>query len=128
MGGILFVMNGKDKALVDEYMRGGMSFEAACSMAGVDAGVIVEDVSDEYSDAQLIEMNGSLAVRAIHKALTSGKIDNTIMTAAVRAVQMLDEQRKASGGTSAEDDMLLWVAEHQRAQDDKRREELKNGE
>ena len=104
---------------IQSYREGGASYVEACVLAGIkpngdDAG----SYDAGYDD--LIVENGSLAVRAIHKALTSGKIDNTIMTAAVRAVQMLQEHQKAGKGTDPEDDMLAWVAE--------RKQEELNGE
>jgi len=110
----------RDNKLVQQYMSDGMSYAQACSMAGVQAEVetvAVQDVDDgssELTDEELIELNGTLAIRVVHRALkfgVSGEVDSTVLNAAVRAVNMLEEQRKSRGGTSAEDDMLKWVDE-----------------
>ena len=112
-------MNGltdREQELVDEYVRGGMDYNAAVKIIG---GGSVEciDLGDDGSDVDLdslIEENGALAVRAINKALVgavSGNVDNTVLQAAVRAVAMLEAHRSKGRGSDPEDDMLLWVAE-----------------
>jgi hypothetical protein len=110
----------KSDALVQDYMREGRSYEEACALAGVRA--VREEVSsmdaEGMSDEELIELNGSLAIRAINKALTSGKIDNTMIQAAIRAVQMLTDLRASGGGSDPEDDMLAWVADINRRERD----------
>ena len=100
-----------DDDLIKAYQNSGMSYEQACSMAGVAPAFDDMDAGDTFSDDELIEVNGSLAIRAIHKALKSGNVDNTMLNAAVRAVQMLEDARKKGVGDDPEDDMLRWVAE-----------------
>lgn len=127
------MMDMDKELLVQEYMDGGCTYEQACAMAGVLVPKeVVKDVHVEmdFSDDQLVMMNGSLAVRVIHQALQKGVrggVDNTVLQAAVRAVQMFDEARKRGEGEDAEDDMLRWVAEVNAKEREKRREVLQGG-
>lgn len=125
-GCIVFVMDEKSERLVQEYMLSGATYEQACAMAGVD---VPEEVGSRDDDV-LIEENGRLAIRAINAALkrgTSGAVDNTVLTAAVRAVSMLEEQRKRGRGSDPEDDMLRWVADLNRRERERRMEVLQSG-
>lgn len=100
--------------LIEEYKAQGLTYEEACARVGVPV-VKRSDVVDgmevaEMSDEELLELNGSLAVRAIYRALTSKKVDNTLVTASLRAVQMLEEARKKNEVTGdIEDDLLRWL-------------------
>ena len=104
--------------LVDKYLADGMSVKQAHALAGLpppDAveidGVHEAGLHDDDTINQLLVDNKKLAVIAINKALTAGKVDNTLVTAAVRALQMYDDLAKNDGDTDPEDDMLAWVAE-----------------
>lgn len=97
-----------EQELIEAYRNSGMSEKEALAMVG--RGVVDEDAAS-LSEDELIELNGELAVKAIYKALSSGKVDNVMLTAAVRALQMLEDRRKREGSNDPEDDMLAWVAE-----------------
>lgn len=104
-----------DDPEVKEYMARGMTYRQACKVTGVepleDIDMSPGNAAYNLDDEKLIELNGSLAIRAIYKALTNDKIDNTLIQAAIRAVQMLEDQRSKIGSDDPEDDMLRWVAE-----------------
>lgn len=107
-----------DEAIIEKYVEAGWPRAKVLEMLGAEAEEIEgEDfgcVGDDLSDEEMLELNGRLAIRAINRALTSPKIDNTLVQAAIRAVEMLEKSRRSGGGTDPEDDMLRWVAERSR--------------